>query len=347
MNAPDDQTPKRERRDGAPLRPPLAGPGARLIRENVRERDFDVDANFDGWRLDRFLANRLGRLSRDRANAIARHGDVELRPPRGRIKPARRLRRGDVVTLREHMNPEWIQDDQVDVLWTDEALLILDKPAGMLVHESASVRLNTAQGYLERAGWDGAEPIHRIDRETSGVLVCARRPELVPGLRERFATDHPDKIYRAIALDARGRWRPGQEEALEVPLGLISSERLELRMGPGELPCYTHVRALAERELPGFGRAVDLQVRIETGRQHQIRAHLALESTPIAGDKLYGQDDAFFIALCDDPADPELLARLPYPRHALHAWRVRMEHPRSRAAMRWEAPLPPEIWPPE
>lgn len=324
--------------------PAIAGPGARLITENVRERAFPVDSNFEGWRLDKFLAQRLNRLSRDKANEIVRHGDLEVVPARGKIKPSLRLQRGDTVILREHLEPEWVQDAQVELLYEDDDLVVLNKPAGMLVHESASVRLNTIQWYLLRQGYEEAEPIHRLDRETSGVLVCARRAALVPRLRELFATDHPDKIYRALALDPDEIWRPGERRTIRAPLGLQPGRELDLRMGPGDLPCLTHVTALGERELDGFGRASDLEVQIETGRQHQIRVHLEMQGTPIAGDKLYGQTDAFFMATCDRPDDPELLARLPFPRHALHAWRLRMPHPTRREPLELTAPLPPSIW---
>ena len=311
--------------------------------QNVRERRFLVDHNFEGWRLDRFLSNRLGRMSRTKANAVARYGDVTLEPPR-RPKPSLRLHLGDVVLVREHLEDEQVQDDEVRVLYEDDALLILDKPAGMLVHESVSVRLNTIQGYLERAGWVGAEPVHRIDRETSGVVVCARQPAYVPTLRRAFATDHPDKIYRALVLDAQGRWLPGQRQTLTQPLGLVPGPVLELRMGPGSLPCTTHVLVLGELEHP-WGRMADLWIRIETGRQHQIRAHLAMCGTPIAGDKLYGQTDEFFMAICDRPEDPELLAALPLPRQALHAWRMTLAHPDTGLPVRVEAALPCPPWP--
>ena len=310
---------------------------------NIRERHFDVDSNFDGWRLDQFLANRLGRVSRTRAAEIARYGDVALIGRAQKLKASTRLRRGDVVVLRERLAPEVVQDDEVRVLFEDDVLLILDKPAGMLVHEAASVRLNTVEGFLRRQGFEGAEAAHRIDRETSGVLVCARRREDVPTLRGMFATDHPEKVYRALALDPGRRWEVGARATLTTPLGQDAASALSIKMGRGELSATTHVLALAELELPGFGRVVDLEVQIETGRQHQIRVHLAMEGTPIAGDKLYSMDDAFFCAICDDPDDPELRARLPFPRHALHAWRLGMRHPRTREVVRFEAPLP-TVW---
>jgi len=312
-----------------------------IQEENVRERSFDVDSNFDGWRLDRFLCNRLGRISRDRANEIVKYGDVTIVPHR-RVKPSVKLRKGEVVVVRQQLPPEVVQDDEVEVLYADDAMIIVNKPAGMLVHESATVRLNTIQMYLERSGEHDAEPVHRLDKDTSGVLVCARRRDLVPVLREVFATTHPEKVYRALVLDPQGRWTVGARDVLDTPLGLIDSEILELRMGRGRLSATTHVQVLGEQHHE-WGVLKDLRVRIETGRQHQIRVHLAMEDTPIAGDKLYGKTDQFFIDVCDRPDDPELLEQLAFPRHALHAWRMTLIHPDTQQPVTFEAPLP-GIW---
>ena len=326
--------------------PAIAGESAILIQDNVRERHYPVDSNFSGWRLDRFLSARLARLSRDKANEIAKHGDVTILPARRKPKPSLKLQVGEVVVLREHLSPEWIQDAQVEVLHEDEDLVIVNKPAGMLVHESASVRLNTIQGYLERHGYEQAEAVHRLDRETSGVLICARTEERVPELRQLFASDHPDKVYRALALDPERVWEPGAKRTITAPLGISEGNELDLRMTHGDLSATTHVVALGEVQHPEFGRLSDLQVTIETGRQHQIRVHLEMQGTPIAGDKLYGQTDAFFMATCDRPDDPELLSQLPFPRHALHAWRLTMPHPRTKKPVTFTAPLPATIWSP-
>jgi 23S rRNA pseudouridine1911/1915/1917 synthase len=309
---------------------------------NIRVRHFEVDHNFVDWRLDQFLCNRIPRLSRNRAAEICKHGDIEIDPPR-KVKAGTKLRFGDVVTLREHLPPETVQYDEVEVVWEDDDVLVVNKPAGMLVHESASVRLNTVQHWLLHAGYDEAEAVHRLDRETSGCLVCAKRGELVPPLRELFATDHPDKVYRALVLDAAGRWRVGARDTLTTPLGLLDDSRVRLRMGRGKLSATTHVEVLGEGDLGEFGRCADLRVTIETGRQHQIRVHLSLEGTPVAGDKLYTYDDDFFIDITDNPEEPELLAQLPFERHALHAWQIALPHPRRNARIEAQAPLP-DIW---
>lgn len=316
------------------------------IATNIRERHFTVDSNFKSWRLDVFLAQRLGRMSRDRANEIVKHGDITLRPKR-KIKPSLKLRVGDVVIVREHLDAEHVQDAEVSVLFEDEALIILNKPAGMLVHETARVRLNTVQLFLERSGL-GGEAVHRLDKDTSGILVCTKRHELVPKLRHMFATSHPQKTYRALVLDPTTEhteeiWPVGSTRTIDVPLGPITSDLLTLRMGHGTQHSRTHVHVLnAQKHL--WGMLKDLEVRIETGRQHQIRVHLWMQGTPIAGDKLYGKSDTFFTSICDRPQDPELLAQLAFPRHALHAWRIAFTHPESKKTLKFEAPLPKLLW---
>lgn len=307
---------------------------------NIRERRFDVDHNFDGWRLDQFLANRIGRLSRSRAGEIARYGDVEIDPPR-KVKAGTRLRLGDVVVIREHLPDETTQYDEVAVLHADDAIVVVAKPAGMLVHEAASVRMNTVQMYLEQAGWASAEPAHRIDRETSGIVLCAATNQWVTPLRDMFATTHPEKVYRALVSDPAERWRPGERETICIPLRLATETRLGLRMVTGNLEATTHV-LVRER----YGELADLEVTIETGRQHQIRVHLAMQGTPVAGDKLYTYDDAFFMEITDHPDDPQLLARLPFRRHMLHAWRLAFPHPQTREVVSFQAPFP-EDWPVE
>lgn len=294
--------------------------------DNVRERRFEVDQNFDGWRLDYFLANRMSRLSRTRAQEIARHGDIRLEPER-RVRPSTRLRYGDVVILREYLPAEEVDDASVKIVYEDDILCVIDKPAGMLTHEAARVRLNTVVGWLHRSGREKMHPVHRLDRETSGLLVCATEG-YVPALMSLFATQHPRKIYRALVVDPQKRWHIGAKETLTTPVGLDESSVLGVRMTRGNLNATTHVEVLQRHEAGSLDLA-DLMITIETGRQHQIRVHLAMEATPVAGDKLYTYDDEFFMAISAEPTSTDLLARLPFVRHALHAWKLTIEHPQD------------------
>ncbi len=301
---------------------------------NIRERRYEVDQNFDGWRLDRFLSNRMARLSRSRAGEIAKFGDIEIFPQR-KVKAGTKLRNGDVVIVREHLPPETVQDDEVQVLYSDDDICVLNKPARMLVHEAAHTRMNTIQGYLHRSGFHEAEPTHRLDRDTSGVLICAKKKQWIPVLRETFAKDHPQKIYRALVLDPDRIWKPEARQTIRVPLGLDPESVVGVRMTRGNLPSTTHVHVVGRQD-----DLADLEIQIETGRQHQIRVHLAMQGTPIAGDKLYTFDDEFFMNITDHPNDPELLSQLTFPRHALHAWKLQIKHPATKEEMMFEAPLP-------
>ncbi|MFB6374399.1 MAG: pseudouridine synthase [Bradymonadaceae bacterium] len=308
-----------------------------LIEDNTRVRRWNVDQNFDGWRLDKFIENRIGTISRTKAGEIAKHGDVEVIPDR-KIKAGTFLRDGDVVIVREHLDPEWVQDPQVEVLYYDDSVVALHKPAGMLIHEVGPTRLNTIEKFLERRGYPEAQPAHRIDRETSGVVVCAIDETHRRRLHEMFKQRKVDKLYRALALDDEGRWSPGTEETLDTPLGDDEESEIRHKKGPGDQRAVTYVTVENRFNVDGRELA-DLRLKIETGRQHQIRAHLAIEGTPIAGDKLYAKSDRFFQAIMDYPDDEELNERLTFDRQALHAWRLRIPHPENDEDLELEAPF--------
>lgn len=308
------------------------------LTTNIRHREFEVDQNYHGWRLDYFLVDRIPRLSRTRANDIIRHGDIAVIPER-KLKPATRLQYGDVIVLREHLPMEQVQDDEVQILLADEHLIILNKPAGMLVHEAGHVRQNTVQEYLYRAGYDRAEPAHRIDRETSGIVVCAAHEKTLPVLRRMFAESEMHKTYRTLVRDPERHWPKDMRRSIDFALGLDPHCKLGIRMTHGELHSLTHAHCLSRGVFAGLN-AADLEVRIETGRQHQIRAHLKIHGTPVIGDKLYTFDEDFFIAITERPDDPERLALLGAPRQLLHAWKIAFSHPVTGQMVDVVAPLP-------
>jgi len=309
------------------------------------ERAFVVSSEFDGHRLDRFLAHHMARLTRSRISRILRANDgaVRLEPPRP-VRPSTTLRLGDRVFLRR---PDDSADDdpqaavELRVLYRDAWCIVVDKPAGMLVQPAARVFAASLTHLLTRLAGPGEhlEPVHRLDRETSGALMASRVKEAVPTLRGLFAAhDALDKLYVALVEDPEGRWPLGGSVSLTESLGLDPDAGVRVRMGRGPLPARTDVTVLERR-----GTHALLACRLFTGRQHQIRVHLALAGTPIVGDKLYQMGDAFFAAICDSPDDPALLALLPAPRMALHAAALAWTCPFSRAARRVDVPLPDDF----
>lgn len=305
------------------------------------ERVFVVPPDADGLRLDRFLAARMARLTRSRIARILRadDGTVRLEPPRP-VRPATSLRVGDRVILRRPDESDGTEAPLI-ILHRDPFAVVVDKPAGVLVQPTARVFAASLTHRLAAMAEPGEhlEPVHRLDRETSGALMASRVREAVPALRGMFAAGGAvEKLYVALAHDPHGRWQVGHPVRLTHPLGLDPDALVRVRMGRGAQPSRTDVTVLQRLDEHAL-----LACRLLTGRQHQIRVHLALEGTPIVGDKLYQMGDAFFMAICERPDDPELLEQLPAPRMALHAARIGWRCPFTQEHHQVDAPLPDDF----
>lgn len=298
---------------------------------------FVVDCNFDGWRLDRFLTAKAKRASRSKMGKVIRHG-VYVDGVKT-TRPARKVREGMIVEIHrtERSDPATPDLDSVHVLFERDELLIINKPPGMLVHRTGHEVSRTVHRYLEERYPDlRAEPTHRIDRDTSGALVCGKGLERIRHLRSMFAGRTVTKVYLALAHDPLGVWERRGHATLDTPLGFDPDALVTIRMGRGELECATHVH-FEER----YGERTLLRVRIEGGRQHQIRAHLSLEGTPIVGDKLYQLGDEFFTEWSKEPGRADLVPKLATRWHCLHAHAI--EFPFDGDTVAAEAPLPPHF----
>ena len=225
------------------------------------------------------------------------------------------------------------------VLYEDDAIIAVDKPAGLPVHPTARYLRNTLTAVLdERYPKQIVHLCHRLDKETSGVIVAARSVELEVKLKAAFAGRDVKKRYLAITHGA-----PREEQFLiDAPMALAGHEvGVLMAITPvekGGLPSRTRVRVL-ER----FGAFSLLECAPETGRQHQIRLHLAHVGTPIVGDKLYAHSPDVFIASLEDKLTDEQRALLMLERHALHAAAIQFDHPKSGAPIEIEAPLPKDM----
>lgn len=296
---------------------------------------FRVPNELDGQRLDRFVHWRIPRLTRARADEIVR-ACAYLADGTRRV-PSERVRAGEIVILVRERFVEPETPREFGVLHRDEAITVVDKPAGLPVHPSATYHKNTLTSML-RARWGEGGPhiCHRLDRETSGVVVCA-----IPGpdevaVKRQFEARIVEKEYLAIV---RGRIE-ADERCIEVPLRR-ASEGLHLRMEPHDdgLPALTELRVLERR-----GDRTLVHLRPHTGRQHQLRVHLAAIGHPIVGDKLYGPGTSSeFVEWVETGMTDALRARLGHDRHALHAHRCTIEHPRSGERMTFTAPLAPDL----
>ncbi len=293
---------------------------------------FLVGENEAGARLDLALAS-LAELSRSQARRWIDEGRVRVNDRIGAA--SRKVQVGDLVEatppeLREsYLDPEPIE---LAVLHEDEDLIVVDKPAGLVVHPAPGHPSGTLVNALlhhcqDLAGVGGTlRPgiVHRLDRGTSGVLVVAKHDEAHRALAQQFHDHSVERVYRALV-----RGLPGEERGrIDRPIGRHPRDRKRMSVATrrGRQACTVwHVT----RRFPASGQSW-LEVRPETGRTHQIRVHLASAGLPIIGDPVYGRRGR-------TGQD----ARLGRP--ALHAEVLGFDHPRGGARMRFEAPPPADI----
>jgi len=305
----------------------------------VRVR-FTVEANYAGWRLDRYLQEKIRRLSRERVQHLIAHR-LESEDGR-RLKPATRVAPGLTFALLKDAEPEPDAPLDFTVIHDDGALLVVDKPAGLPVHPTARYSAHTFTA-AARTRFPGrkVDPAHRLDRETSGLLACGADPEWTKRLKRAFAAGRVAKTYVALAL---GR-PPHDGFTVDAPLALTGASAVRVRMHveAGGLPSLTEFEVLGRRAAPDGAPVALLACRPRTGRQHQIRAHLHHAGLPLVGDKIYGPDEQIFDRFTRHALTDDDRARLRLPRQALHAAALELPHPRTGAPVRLEAPLPPDL----
>lgn len=299
--------------------------------------DFPVANEFAGMRMDLFIQSRIPRLSRTRAQGIVKA--CGYRENGAKMRASDIVRAGETVYLVRPPFEEPSAERELPLVYEDEAIFAINKPPGLPVHPSASYHRNTVSFILqERFGYDAAPRIaHRLDRETSGLLLCAKGAEHERALKWSFESRTMQKTYLAIV---RGEMRD-ERGTIDLPLG---------RPDTG-----LHVLMVVRKD--GLAAVTDYQVRARapghtlvelfprTGRQHQLRVHLSELGHSIVGDKLYGPErEAPFLETIDQGGlTPELIGRLGHPRHALHAFKLRLPHPITRQDLTLEAPATPDL----
>ncbi len=309
------------------------------VTQVVRVR-FTVEPNYAGWRLDRYLQEKIRRLSRERIQHLIEHR-LETADGR-RLKASTRIAAGLSFSLLREAEPEPDAPLEFGIVHDDGALFVADKPAGLPVHPTARYSANTFTSVARARFPDRKiDPAHRIDRETSGLLACGGAPEWTKRLKRDFANGQVSKTYLAIALGEPAADR--FEVDAPLALTLASTVRVRMHVHAAGLASVTAFEVLERRTAADGSTVALIACRPRTGRQHQIRAHLLHAGLPMVGDKIYGPDETIFDRFTRREMTESDRERLRLPRHALHAWRLELRHPRTCERLSLEAPLPGDL----
>ena len=311
---------------------------------------YEVEPNYAGWTLAAYVAEKLKRpLPPERLDRLLRgrslvHSEPELLPGT-RIWPGLRF------ALRKRSPGDRGEPPHIAVIYQDDALLVVDKPAGLALHPTARYHVTTLTWALQQrhrnAAGEKPDPAHRLDRETSGLVACGRSPAHTRTLKAAFAARQVEKAYLAVVEGSP----PGDRFAIDLPLKVGGGRvKVKARVDPAGAPSSTACEVV--RRYAGFTL---LRCVPRTGRQHQIRAHLHAAGYPLVGDKLYGPSEEIFLRLAESggsPAPPgtfdDLITaaeagQLRHWRQALHASELVLPHPVTGERLRFESPFPGDL----
>jgi 23S rRNA pseudouridine955/2504/2580 synthase len=304
-------------------------------------QNLTIDEGSEGQRLDNYLFKILKGVPKTHVHRIIRSGEVRIN--KGRADSSTKVAFGDIIRVPPVRVSDSIQEKldkpapgkEFPILFEDDYFMAIDKPAGTAVHGGSGVSFGVIE-QLRRARPDAEflELVHRLDRETSGVLLIAKRRSALTNLQAQFKERETGKTYLALVL---GNY-PANKKVIDAPLHkfLDSNEERRVRVvakdDPNGLKSVTLVKVREVIPSQLLGDTTLLEVTIKTGRTHQIRVHLQSVGHVIAGDDKYG-----------DFEKNKLLAKNGLKRMFLHAWRLQVAHPSSGESMTILAELPLEL----
>jgi len=295
-----------------------------------------VSEQFAGQRLDAALASMFPDYSRSRLQQWIRDGHVLLDGKR--VRPRTKLAGDEILELNipldNHTDELQPQDIPLDIVFEDEDIIVLNKPAGLVVHPAAGhadgtlanalLHFDTELTRVPRAGI-----VHRLDKDTTGLMVVARNFRAHKHLVEELQQRTMKREYQAIVqgvITAGG--------TVDAPVGRHSRDRVRMCVRDDGKPAMTHYRVKTR-----FREHTQVQLKLESGRTHQIRVHMQYIRHPIVGDPLYGGRQRI-----PPQADAEFIEQLRnFKRQALHAFRLSLVHPQSGKQLSWRSPLPDDM----
>jgi 23S rRNA pseudouridine1911/1915/1917 synthase len=294
-----------------------------------------IPEQMSGKRLDQALAELLPEHSRARLQGWIRDGYVQI--DKKSMRPRDKVRGGEQIKIEAEIEAQISatpQDIPLEIVFEDEYLIIINKPAGMIVHPGAGNPQHTLMNallhhdqQLEQVARAGI--VHRLDKDTSGLLVIARTPQSHTSLVKQLQARNMHREYVTIVsgiMTAGG--------TIDQPIGRHPKHRTRMAVVKNGRPAMTHYRIIKK-----YRHHTQLQVNLETGRTHQIRVHMTWLHYPIIGDPVYGTKKQLVKGMDSTLADIVTA----FPRQALHARAIQLIHPKSNEIMAWEALIPEDM----
>jgi 23S rRNA pseudouridine1911/1915/1917 synthase len=307
------------------------------INKQIIELNAEVPYEMGGQRLDQVAALLFAEHSRSRLSAWIKEGLLTV--DGAVLRPRDIVHGGALLALKaeQEAQGEWVaQDIALNIVYEDEQILVIDKPAGLVVHPAAGHADGTLLNALLHHVPDiinvpRAGIVHRLDKDTTGLMVVAKTIEAQTRLVDQLQKRTVSRIYECIVI---GVITSGGK--INAPIGRSSSQRQRMAVSDGGKPAVSHYRVL-ER----FRSHTHTRVKLETGRTHQIRVHMSHIGYPLVGDPVYG--GRFRIPPAANPSMVQTLKE--FPRQALHARFLELDHPISGERMKWQSPLPDDfVW---
>ncbi len=289
----------------------------------------EIDEGSCEQRIDNFLCKLLKGVPKSHIYRILRSG--EIRVNKKRVDQTYRLQLGDQVRIppvrvAEPQQRDYVPALEFPILYEDDALLVIDKPSGVAVHGGSGVSFGVIEQLRSaRPQAKFLELVHRLDRETSGVLLLAKKRSVLTAMHEIMREGQSDKRYLTLVL---GQWRNAKQH-VKLPLHKFDTPQGEKRVMVREDGQASHTIFALQKSWPEFSL---LEAQLKTGRTHQIRVHLSHLGFPIAGDDKYG-----------DFARNKELMKQGLKRMFLHAHSIAFNHPLTGEVMQFVAPLPKEL----
>lgn len=302
---------------------------------DIIQLNAEVPTELGGQRLDQVAAQLFSEYSRSRLSSWIKEGSLTV--DGAVLRPRDLVHGGAILSLRAEREAQgdWVaQDIELNIVYEDDHLLVLDKPAGLVVHPAAGHADGTLLNALlhhvpSLANVPRAGIVHRLDKDTTGLMVVAKTLEAQTNLVAQLQARSVSRIYEAVVAGV-----VVSGGTVDAPIGRHSQRRQQMAVVTGGKPAVSHYRVLDR-----FRAYTHVRVKLETGRTHQIRVHMTHIGFPLVGDPVYS--GRFRIPPATNPTLVKTLRE--FPRQALHARFLELDHPVTGERMSWESLLPEDI----